>query len=202
MKTSWGNRPGQFYIRFAHEMNGTWYPWAVRSGDVESFKSSWRRYRALQKEIFPEAKLVFSPNRETIDTGVDWRITFPGSQYVDVMGLSYYNHYPHITNEAEWSASIQERDIYGAPKGLAQHLAFARSQGLPLGISEWSGKAETGDSAYFMTAMHRFFSENAGNGAGQLAYEIVFNVDMDEQNWLLYPSTRMPRTAEEYRNRF
>jgi hypothetical protein len=69
-------------------------------------------------------------------------------------------------------------------------------------VSEWSGKAEAGDSPYFMTAMHRFFSENGGTGAGQVLYEILFNVDMDNGNWLLWPNTKMPSSAEEYRNRF
>jgi beta-mannanase len=116
MKSTWGSRPGQFYIRFAHEMNGTWYPWAVRSGDVENFKTSWRRYRALQQEIFPQAKLVFSPNRESVGVGVDWRTMFPGAGQVDVMGLSYYNQYPHVTNEAEWQASLNQTDQWALPR--------------------------------------------------------------------------------------
>jgi hypothetical protein len=58
-------------------MNGNWYAWSVNSGNATAFMSSWRRYRALQQEIFPQSKLVFSVNRESVGNGIDWRKTFP-----------------------------------------------------------------------------------------------------------------------------
>ena len=202
LKNKWGNRSGTAYIRFAHEMNGNWYSWSVNKGNHQDFIASWKRYRALQQEIFPASKLVFNVNRESVNTGMDWRQTFPGKQYVDVMGVDYYNQYPYAGDAATFARAIQETDGYGAPKGLAQHLAFARSVGLPLSISEWSGNADNGDSPAFIQGMHDFFEANGGTGAGKLLYEVQFNVDRDNRRWLLTDGTRMPKSAAKYRELF
>ncbi|WNG35315.1 hypothetical protein F0U60_17925 [Archangium minus] len=202
LKTKWGSRPGTVYIRFAHEMNGNWYPWKVTASDATSFITAWKRYRALQKEIFPAAKLVFSVNRESVSSGIDWRKTFPGAAYVDVMSVDYYNQYPYVATVTDWNNSIQQTDGYGAPKGLAKHLEFARSVGLPLAISEWSGNADNGDSTVWIEQMHNFFKVNGGTGAGKVLYEILFNVDRDNRRWILYPYTRMPNSAARYQQLF
>jgi hypothetical protein len=202
LKSKWGSRPGTVYIRFAHEMNGNWYDWKVTSGNATSFIAAWKRYRALQKEIFPAAKLVFSVNRESVSSGIDWRQTFPGAAYVDVMGVDYYNQYPYVATVAEWNSAIQQTDGYGAPKGLARHLDFARSVGLPLAISEWSGNADNGDSPVFIEQMYNFFKANGGTGGGKVLYEALFNVDRDNRRWILNPNTRMPNSAAKYQQLF
>ncbi|WP_432548505.1 malectin domain-containing carbohydrate-binding protein [Kineococcus sp. SYSU DK004] len=202
LRTKWGNRPGTVYIRFAHEMNGNWYPWSVNAGNAQDFVAAWKRYRALQKEVFPGAKLVFNVNRESVNSGVDWRKTFPGAQFVDVMGVDYYNQYPYAGDAATFASSLQQVDGFGAPKGLAQHLAFAKSVGLPLSVSEWSGNADNGDSPAFVQGMFDFFRANGGTGAGKLLYEVQFNCDIDGKRWLLTEGTRMPRSAAKYRELF
>ena len=199
MHDLWGSRPGTLYIRFAHEMNGNWYPWKVTADDADAFVTSWKRFRELQQEIFPASKLVFCVNRESVGTGVDWRETFPGSQYVDVMGVDYYNQYPYVGSAEDWEKSLTATTEGGAPKGLQAHLDFARSVGLPLVVPEWSGNSHNGDSTAFMQGMHDFFAANAGSGPGQLMYEIVFNIDKDEKAWLLYPGTEMPQSADAYK---
>jgi len=197
-----GDASGPTFIRFAHEMNGNGYDWSVNAGNAEAFMTAWVRYRELQQEIFAEAQLVFCVNRESVDSGIDWRETFPGAAYVDAMGVDYYNQYPHVSTEAEWAESLTDTDSYGAPKGLAEHLAFAESVGLPLGIGEWSGNADEGDSAVFIQGMHDFFAEHAGSGPGQLMYEALFNIDKDGNRWRLFGGTRMPDSAETYRDAF
>ena len=202
LKAKWGSRAGTVYIRFAHEMNGNWYSWSVNSSNSSSFTAAWKRYRAIQQQVFPASKLVFSVNRESVDNGMDWRKTFPGAQYVDVLGVDYYNQYPYAGNAATFASSINDVDGYGAPKGLAQHLAFAKSVGLPLAVSEWSGNADNGDSPAFIQGMHDFFAANGGTGAGKLLYEVQFNVDIDGKRWLLTDGTRMPQSAAKYRELF
>ena len=202
MKTLWGDRTAPLFIRFAHELNGNWYPWSVNAGNREDFVTSWKHFRALQQEIFPAAQLVFSLNRESVGSGFDWRQSFPGAEYVDVIGVDYYNQYPTVTNAAEWAASLDDVDKYGAPKGLQQHLDFARSVGLPLSVPEWSGEAQNADSAAFIQGMHEFFTANAGGGAGQLIYDVQFNIDMHEDQYRVFPSTRMPQSAAMYQKLF
>ena len=202
MRELWAHHSGTLYIRFAHEMNSNWYPWSVDSGSAGAFVQAWRHFRALQQEIFPEGQLVFCVNKETVGTDVDWRTLFPGSDYVDVMGVDYYNAWPHVSDQTSWDASMDEVDGYGAPKGLQAHLDFARSVGLPLAIPEWSGKAFFGDSPAFMENMHAFFERNAGGGAGQLLYEILFNIDMHDNDYRIFGVTNMPNSAEAYRRLF
>ncbi len=202
MRDMWGDRTAPLFIRFAHEMNGDWYDWSVDAGNHQDFIAAWRHFRALQQEIFPESKLVFAVNRESVGNDIDWRETFPGAEYVDVMGVDYYNQYPSVESAADWDASLTEVDEWGAPKGLQAHLDFARSVGLPLGIPEWSGKAENADSVAWMQGMHDFFASNAGGGAGQVLYDIQFNVDMHDDSYRVFPDTRMPASAEAYRAAF
>ncbi|MCI2238918.1 malectin domain-containing carbohydrate-binding protein [Paenibacillus sp. TRM 82003] len=208
LKKKWGDRPGTLYIRFAHEMNGNWYPWSVNSANHKDFVASWKRYRAIQKDVFPAAKLVFNVNRESVNTGIDWRKMVPGyaegnvKAYVDVMGVDYYNQYPYVGDWNTWNSSLQQVDKWGAPKGLAKHLEFAKSVGLPLGVGEWSGNADKGDSPVFMEGMFNFFKANGGTGAGKLLYEVQFNVDKDGRRWLLTEGTRQPKAAAKYRELF
>lgn len=187
------------YIRFAHEMNGNWYPWSVNSSNFGDFTAAWKRYRALQQSIFPMAKLVFSLNRESIGTGMDWRQFFPGSQYVDVLSVDYYNQYPYVSTDAQWKTSLNDTDSYGAPKGLERYRTFAAGQGLPLAISEWSGHAGFGDSPTFVSNMLAYVKANGGTGAGRITYDILFNVGGYKGNFQLYgPDARMPLSSAAY----
>jgi hypothetical protein len=190
---------GQMFIRFAHESNGNWYPWAVDAGEVQAFKAAWARFRGLQQQLYPEARLVFNVNRESIGSGVDWRQTFPGPGMVDVYSVDYYNQWPAVASAQEWAASMDDVDQYGAPKGLEAHRAFAESQGLPLAVSEWSANADFNDSPAYIEGMYQFFRTHAGSGPGDLLYEILFNVDgYDKKFYLFGDGLRLPQSAGAY----
>ncbi|WP_432510350.1 malectin domain-containing carbohydrate-binding protein [Kineococcus sp. SYSU DK001] len=203
LKSQWGDRKGTMYIRLAHEMNGYWFPWSVNKNNYQDFVTSWKRYRALQQQVFPEAKLVFSVNRDSNGTGMDWTKFFPGKQYVDVLTVDYYNQYPYAATKAQFDAASWDKDGYGAPKGIRAHAAFAKSQGIPFGVSEWSGNADNGDGVGYIEGMHAFFKENAGTGPGQVLYDIQFNCDIDGKRWLIYGSgVRLTATAAKYKELF
>lgn len=203
LKSQWGDRDGTMYIRLAHEMNGYWFAWSVNKNNYQDFMTSWKRYRKLQQEVFPEAKLVFSVNRDSNGTGMDWTKFFPGKEYVDVLTVDYYNQYPYAETKAQFDDASWQKDGYGAPKGIRAHLAFAASQGLPFGVSEWSGNADNGDGPGYVEGMHAFFKENAGTGAGKVIYDIQFNCDIDGKRWLLNGTgVRMPKSAAKYRELF
>nr|WP_246316350.1 glycosyl hydrolase [Kineococcus aurantiacus] len=188
----------RLFVRFAHEANGDWYDWSFGDTDPEVVKAAWARYRRLQREVLPAAQLVMSVNRESVGSSRPWTDYFPGSDVVDVLGVDYYNQFPYVATQARWDASVDDTSG-GEPVGLGAHLDFARSVGLPLSVGEWSGNAENGDSPVFVENMHRFFVEHGGSGAGQVLYEVQFNVDRDGGRWSLTPgSTRMPRSAQAY----
>ena len=203
LKSQWGGRQGTMYIRFAHEMNGFWFAWSVNKGNHQDFMTAWKRYRAIQKQVFPEAKLVFSVNRDDNGTGMPWTGFFPGREFVDVITVDYYNQYPYAATKAQFDAQSWDKDANGAPRGIRAHAAFAKSQGLPFGVSEWSGNADNGDGVGYIEGMHAFFKENAGSGPGQVLYDVQFNCDIDGKRWLLNGSgVRMPQSAAKYRELF
>ncbi|WP_346623830.1 glycosyl hydrolase [Blastococcus montanus] len=203
LRQLWGQRSGTLFIRFAHEMNADWYPWAVNSRNYVDFISAWKRFRAIQQEVFPAAQLVFCVNRESVGTGIDWRTTFPGREYVDVIGVDYYNQWPYVDTAAEWKASLDAVDGYGAPKGLGQHVKFARQVGLPLAIPEWSSVPSQGDSALYVELFSNFVRANAGSGPGQIRYEILFNVlHTTGEDYRFYGAATMPASSAAYRQNF
>ncbi|GAA4674681.1 glycoside hydrolase family 26 protein [Frondihabitans cladoniiphilus] len=192
------------YIRFAHEMNGNWYPWQVNAGNYRDFMTAWKRYRAIQQAVFPESKLVFSVNRESVGTGMDWTKYFPGKEYVDVLSVDYYNGPPGVFTANDWNRSLQGVDQWGGPKGLAQHAAFAQREGLPLAISEWSGDSSAGDSPAFVTGLLDYVKAHSGTAPGQILYEILFDVPQNDGRFVLYSTgtVKMPKSSAAYKKFF
>ena len=85
---AWG---APLLLRYAHEMNGNWYPWAasVNGNTPASYVASWRHVH----DIFVRAGAtnvlwVWSPN-----AGGPTPITdvYPGDDYIDIIGMDGYN---------------------------------------------------------------------------------------------------------------
>jgi hypothetical protein len=85
------------FLRFAHEPNGWWYPWAPSYlGDDQvsndTYVVGWRNFANLVHSNAPNVAMVWAPNQgngggEQIYYGH----TYPGDAYVDWVGLSLYN---------------------------------------------------------------------------------------------------------------
>jgi len=84
---------GQVYIRYAHEMNGTWYPW---SRDPIQYRWAWRHVvRLVEAAGAANVKFVWSPNPSLFLSPSAWlrsvRVYWPGSRYVDAVGSTMIN---------------------------------------------------------------------------------------------------------------
>ncbi len=83
---------GEVLLRFAHEMNGAWYPWG---GDPSAYVSAWRHYVDVFRAAGGgNAKFVWSPNvnasgKIPFDAYYPEDTGHPG--YVDYVGLDGYN---------------------------------------------------------------------------------------------------------------
>jgi hypothetical protein len=197
LASKWSERSprGTLFIRFAHEWNGSWSPWAVDADQIDDFITAWRRFYKLKTKLFPQAKLVFCTNGDTSGFTYDWRRAWPGDQYVDAYGTDWYS------DQLETAAV----DEFGAPAGLDQHREFALSHGKPFTLPEWGNRySSTGDSPQYVGVIHDFAVANAGTGAGQLLYEIYFNVHEVPNEFALYPTDQSlaPRVADAYRQLF
>ncbi len=88
---------GPIYLRFAHEMNGDWYPWAVgvNGNTAAQYVAAWRHVHALFEQQAPtlQARWVFAPNAlGPASTTDDLGAMYPGDDVVDVLGLTGYEH--------------------------------------------------------------------------------------------------------------
>jgi beta-mannanase len=87
---AWGE---PFYLRFAHEMNGDWYPWSpgVNGNTAPQYVSAWRRVVGIfRQEGATKVRWVWSPNVKYGDSTPFGRV-YPGNSYVDWVGIDGYN---------------------------------------------------------------------------------------------------------------
>lgn len=78
------------FLRFAHEMNASWYPWSgeVNQNTPKDYIAAWRHVYALFSTIgVKNVTWVWSPNTQA-DTLEKY---YPGDKYVDWVGLDGYN---------------------------------------------------------------------------------------------------------------
>jgi hypothetical protein len=80
-------------LRYAHEMNGTWYPW---SHDPIGYRRAWRHVvRLFARAGARNVRFVWSPNPSLFLPFRRWlrsvRVYWPGRRYVDAVGSTMIN---------------------------------------------------------------------------------------------------------------
>ena len=86
----WGQ---PFFVRFAHEMNGSWYPWGkgVDGNTPADYIAAWRHVVSIfREEHATNVKWVWSPNTFGYGTA-RFEEFYPGDEWVDWVGLDGYN---------------------------------------------------------------------------------------------------------------
>nr|WP_278312445.1 glycosyl hydrolase [Lolliginicoccus levis] len=132
---AWG---GTVYLRFAHEANGTWYPWSVAHGtSAESYVAAWRHLHDLfaSKGAY-NVKWVWSPN-VSFPGSSPIADLYPGDSYVDVIGLDGYN-WGTTNPSTHW---IDPASLFGPTLDELRAIA----PGKPIAVTE-VGSAELGGS--------------------------------------------------------
>ncbi|QIS42983.1 beta-mannanase [Clavibacter capsici] len=133
---AWG---GPVFLRYAHEMNGDWYPWAegVNGNAPGSYAAAWRHvHDVVVGQGASNVRWAWTPNvpytGSTPLAGL-----YPGDAYVDVVGLDGYNWGTGVAGHA-W---VSPSDLF-AP-GLERLRAVA--PGKPIIIAE-TASSEIGGS--------------------------------------------------------
>jgi beta-mannanase len=133
---AWGDT---VYLRYGHEMNGDWYPWAeaVNGNAAGSYVDAWNHVRDLfLTRGAHNVEWVWAPNvpypGSTPLAGL-----YPGDGAVSVVGLDGYNWGTAV----EWSTWTDPHALLG--DGLASLRALA--PGKPIVITE-TASAEAGGS--------------------------------------------------------
>jgi hypothetical protein len=89
-------------IRFAHEMNGNWYPWSESQSGNHSgdFVQAWRHVHDLFIRVGAGNVIwVWSPNIIRPVPDVSLRALYPGDKYVDWLGMVGYGVDEHTADE-------------------------------------------------------------------------------------------------------
>lgn len=115
---------GTVYLRYAHEMNGVWYPWSQGQG---AYRRAWRRVvRLFRRAGADNVRFVWSVNPSLYVPQHKWlrrlRGYWPGRRYVDVVGSTMIN--------------FGGRKDYSIQRFIPRLAAVHRLYGKPLMISE------------------------------------------------------------------
>jgi beta-mannanase len=86
-------------LRFAHEMNGNWYPWdgyhnGADPGAADKYKRAWSYIYSVRRDLKADnVKLAWCPNNTSLPEE-SWNKAsqyYPGDEYVDWVGMDGYN---------------------------------------------------------------------------------------------------------------
>ena len=193
-------KPGTTYVRFAHELNGSWFDWKVTSGNLAAFKTAWRLYHDILAQEYPAAKLVFSPNNGS-HSDVPVSDIYPGDELVDVIGVDFYDGWPSVTSQEDWDKVLYATEKGDQPRGVGAWQRFAAAHGKPLSFPEWG--LQKGDHPAFIKAMHEFLSANAarpGDVAGKVVYDVYFDIAHGGNKGFMLTGSANPQSAQLYRS--
>ena len=163
-------------LRFAHEMNGSWYPWSegVNGNGPGDYVAAWRHVHAVVESVgTPNVSWVWSPNVPYTGS-VPLTGLYPGAATVDVVALDGYNF---GTSQA-WSSWVQPEALF-AP-GLEQLRALA--PGLPVIVAETASTELGGSKAEWISQLFGYLSAQADVTA------VVWFDHLKETDWRLASS--------------
>ncbi len=172
---AWGK---PLFLRFAHEMNGNWYPWdGAHNGGAEGgakYVRAWKYiYNVRQAVGADNVFLVWCPNNASMpgDPWNDPASYYPGDQYVDWVGLDGYN----------WGYTAWQP--FDAIFGAAYQTLTALTA-KPLMIGEFASAEQGGDkAAWISNALQRLGSAYPG-----VKLFCWFNIDK-ERDWRIGSSS-------------
>ncbi|SDS95322.1 Glycosyl hydrolase family 26 [Pseudarthrobacter equi] len=147
--TSWGK---PVMLRFAHEMNGNWYPWAegVNGNQAGDYVAAWRHVHDVMASTGAgNVQWVWSPNVPYWGS-TDLAGLYPGAGYVDIVALDGYNW----GTSQSWSSWVAPQDLFGP--GISQLRGLAA--GKPILIAEVASSELGGSKASWNTALVSYLS--------------------------------------------
>jgi hypothetical protein len=156
-------------VRLGWEFNEQTSPW--RADDTDTWLGCYRHAADSIRATNPEVLLDWTINAHNTPSGVCGGLStdcYPGDNYVDIVGIDNYDHYPWSPTKSDFQRTAEKQE------GLTWLYEFARSRGKPFSVGEW-GVTPAGDAGKenpdFVTWMHSWFAQHAEN----LAYETYFS---------------------------
>jgi mannan endo-1,4-beta-mannosidase len=136
----WGH---PIMLRFAHEMNGNWYPWGAHVSSPGEYVRAWRRLvRLFRQEEADNVKFVWAPNADTGGMRLIRRF-YPGDRWVDWVGLSGFAW----GGPWDW---LSAREVFGR-----SYRTITRMTRKPFVIAETAAGEAGGDKARWIEQTFR-----------------------------------------------
>ena len=160
---------GDSVVRLGWEFNEKTSSW--RADDPQTWIACYRRAADNIRATNPEVLLDWTINAHETPAGVCGGVStncYPGDDYVDIIGIDNYDHYPWSPTKAAFDQTAARAE------GLTWLYDFARAHGKPFSVGEW-GVVPTADAGRenpeFIHWMHDWFAARAPH----LAYEAYFS---------------------------
>ena len=152
-------------IRFAHEMNGDWYPWGTafktnfrrnNGNSPQDYVAMWRRVvQIFRSEGASNAQWVWAPNIQFVnnynserDQHHDLATLYPGDAFVDWIGLSVYND----ASKRNWRTfSDLFENTYRTLTGISQRPMMIAE----MGVTETGAPYGTSKAAWISQTLMR-----------------------------------------------
>ncbi|KAG0142614.1 hypothetical protein CROQUDRAFT_673444 [Cronartium quercuum f. sp. fusiforme G11] len=151
-KMRWINEQGIIvWLRFAHEMNGDWYKWGQQP---ELFLEKWKLVFEAVKAQTDNTYMLWAPNSrfaEVNEPHGGYNLYWPGPQYVDIVGLSFYHYGGHgrtnVLPPTQHAISVLKNfsDLFSTPFNIPVVLAetaASYTRSIESGQPAWGGASE------------------------------------------------------------
>lgn len=144
------------YLRFAHEPNGTWYPWSPTGGTPpDVYVAAWRHVHDLfASKGTSNVKWVWAPNVPVAGEDRPFDAWYPGDEYVDVVGIDGYN-WGTGTPGQSW---IGPSELFDSSLGRLREVA----PGKPLLVTEVGSAEEGGLKADWIGELVAYLDDEPG----------------------------------------
>jgi hypothetical protein len=136
---AWGK---PILLRFAHEMNGNWYPWGrgVNGNTPRIYKAAWRHLvRIFRSYGANNVKWVWTPNVNGSGR-YPFKQLYPGDRWVNWVGLDGFNW----ARRGEWQSFT---DIFGSSYDSLLHMTSR-----PMIIGETGSNESGGNKAAWVSS--------------------------------------------------
>ena len=183
-------------VRLGWEMNLPSWHHAITSSNRTAWVSAYKNAHAAIKAANPNVLVCLNLNEGPSQaSGVsNTQIIDDLAGYFDILAVDFYWWYGVADTDSSWSDRIT-RD-----GGLEWHLNKAKSLGVKLSVPEWgiasTATEGTGDKAFFIDKMVRWFADNAAD----VHHESYFNDDTNSDGHYIYPTTLNPVAAAAYKS--
>jgi hypothetical protein len=127
------------FVRFAHEMNGSWYSWGAIPGNTPAdYVAMWRHVVSIfREEGAGNVRWVWSPNVYGLGGVEAFQAYYPGDEWVDYVALDGYNW--SNLRPSGWRSFAE---VFGS-----SYQAMTELTGKPMMIAETASAEEGGDKA-------------------------------------------------------